>query len=99
VKTVITVGRLKQGVVEDLAAVRSAIRAQGGIVEQPVTRLAGKTARPVHVAANTHSSGRRPAALVHRGRVRVTFREAAAETGTIHLRPITHDLHARKRSG
>ncbi|HWE06603.1 MAG TPA: lytic transglycosylase domain-containing protein, partial [Rhizomicrobium sp.] len=97
VKSVITVGRLKQGVVEDLASVQAAIRAHGGIVEPRATRLAG--AHGVHTLrmAVTGKSrvAHRYAALAHRGRVHVTFREAAANSGAIHLKPIAHGGRAK----
>lgn len=93
VKSVITVGRLKQGVVEDLASVQTAIRAHGGIVEPRATLLAGAAhgAHTLRIAATSKSRvAHRSAALAHRGRVHVTFREAAANSGAIHLKPIAH---------
>ena len=94
VKSVITVGPLKQGVVEDLASVQTSIRAHGGIVEPRAgaARLAGlHGAGPlmVRIATRTerHSAHGRSATLAHRERVHVTFREAAADSDAIHLRP------------
>jgi soluble lytic murein transglycosylase-like protein len=97
VKSVITVGQLKQGVVEDLASVQTAIRAHGGIVETRAALLAG--AHGVHTlrvaAMSTSRVARRYDTLAHRGRVHVTFREAAANSGAIRLRPIAHGARGK----
>jgi hypothetical protein len=97
VKSVITVGQMKQGVVEDLAFVQTVIRAHGGSVEPRATLLAGAYGVPALRVAATSTSrvARRYDALAHRGRVHVTFREVAANSGAIRLRPIAHGARGK----
>ena len=97
VKSVITVGRLKQGVVEDLTSVQTAIRAHGGIVEPRATLLTGAHGpQMLRVAATSTSRvARRYVALAHRGRVHVTLREVAANSGAIRLRPSAHGARGK----
>ncbi|HEY2444785.1 MAG TPA: lytic transglycosylase domain-containing protein [Rhizomicrobium sp.] len=101
VKSVVTVGRLKQGVVEDLASVQAAIRMHGGFVEPRAgaTRLADARHAGAHgsrAASKADKRVRRQETLAHRERVHATFREAAAESsGTIHLRPIVRARRGR----
>lgn len=95
VKSVITVGQLKQGVDEDLASVQSAIRTHGGVVEPRAgaTRLASERgAHALRIPARTdRRAANKYAALAHHGRVQVTFREARADySDSIRLRPLVH---------